>query len=266
MRPIDAIARPTAIKRVFLSMASLVVISGAALSAQTITGTWQGTLLTAESPHIVIKIAKADDGSLRGSCYRIDRGPGGTPLSSITFLSPDLSVALPYGDVSYQGKLSANGRSIEGIWTEDKKSYPLTFALATPDTLWKHPGPIPLPPMSATADPAFEVATIKPSQPDAKGNPYQLRTRHFAATNRTVEDLITFAYKVRTRQISGGPSWVDESKFDIAAEPDAEGMPSEDQYRLMVRKLLADRFHLAVHSVQTVFPVYALTVERVLPN
>jgi uncharacterized protein (TIGR03435 family) len=71
-----------------------------------------------------------------------------------------------------------------------------------------------------------------------------------------------FAYKVRSRQIENAPAWFDEQRFDIAAEPDVEGQPNEDQYRLMLRKLLTDRFQLKMHSVQKVFPVYALTVEK----
>jgi uncharacterized protein (TIGR03435 family) len=56
-----------------------------------------------------------------------------------------------------------------------------------------------------------------------------------------------------------------ETRFDIAAEPDAPGQPSEDQYRLMAKKLLVDRFQLKVDPVDKVFPVYALIVEKSSP-
>ena len=118
--------------------------------------------------------------------------------------------------------------------------------------------------MSSTADPAFEVATIKPSPPDATGYSFSLGTRDFAAKNRTVQDLIEFAYQVRDRQISGAPSWMTETRFDIAGRPDAEGQPSLDQYRLMIKKLLASRFQLRMHIVQQTFPVYALTRRAML--
>jgi len=81
----------------------------------------------------------------------------------------------------------------------------LTFVLATPDTRWKQGGSNTLPPMSATADPAFEVATIKPSPPDAKHWSYATRTRQFQAKATTVSDLIQFAWQLRTRQLEGGP-------------------------------------------------------------
>jgi uncharacterized protein (TIGR03435 family) len=115
--------------------------------------------------------------------------------------------------------------------------------------------------MAATADPAFEVATIKPSQGNEKERSYGFKGVRFGAENASVTDLIKFAYKVRDRQIDGGPAWMNEDKFDIAAGADTPGQPSRDQQRSMVRKLLADRFGLKVHLVQRDFPVYALTVE-----
>ena len=94
---------------------------------------------------------------------------------------------------------------------------------------------------------------------DAMGYSFSLRTRDFAAKNRTVQDPIEFAYQVRDRQISGAPSWMTETRFDMAGKPDAEGLPSLDQYRLMIKKLLASRFQLRMHIVQQAFPVYART-------
>ena len=88
---------------------------------------------------------------------------------------------------------------------------------------------------------------------DAMGYSFSLRTRDFAAKNRTVQDLIEFAYQVRDRQISGAPSWMTETRFDMAGKPDAEGLPSLDQYRLMIKKLLASRFQLRMHIVQQTF-------------
>ncbi len=234
------------------------------MDAQTIVGTWQGTLPAGQDPRIVLKIAGAADGSLRGVLTFIDRGATGAPILGVTFAPPDLNFAI--GDISYRGKLSANGKIIDGVWTRDKQSNPLTFARATADTLWTYSGPPPAVPMSATANPSFEVATIKPSRPDANDWGYSTRTRQFQARDNTVADLIKFAYQVRDRQIDGGPSWMKEMKFDIVAQPDAAGQPSIDQERLMLRKLLADRFGLVAHNIQTVFPVYALTIEKSPPK
>ena len=248
----------------FLYVAGFAFSMCTVLRGQTITGTWQGTLSTKDSQRIVLKFAKPDNsGSLRGSLTFIDRGPSGPPLLSVTFAPPDLSVTV--ADISYRGKLSADGKTITGVWTQGNQSSPLTLVLATQETLWTYSGPAPIPPMAATADPSLDVATIKPSQGN-KERSYGFKGMRFAAENASVADLIKFAYKVRDRQIDGGPAWMNEDKFDIAAEPDTPGQPSRDQQRSMVRKLLADRFGLKVQAVQRDFPVYALTVVESPPK
>jgi len=120
--------------------------------------------------------------------------------------------------------------------------------------------------MPVTADPAFEVATIKPSPPDEKNRRYSWKTRLFQARDNTLVELIEFAYQVRRRQIEGGASWIDQLRFDIAGEPDAPGLPSFDQQRLMLRKLLVDRCGLKVHIVKRGFPVYALIIQSGPPK
>jgi uncharacterized protein (TIGR03435 family) len=255
------------VKRFFLFVAGMMLAVGSGLHGQAILGTWQGTLPVTENPRIVVKIAKADGGSLRSVFYRIDENDFSTPFASVTFEAMDLSLVAKVTDVSFHGKLSANGKSIVGTWTEDKKTYPMTFALAAPDAVWKHEGVVPLAAMAENANPAFEVATIKPSQPGASpGHPSFVVRRHFAAKNATVGDLIVFAYHVQGRQIQGRPSWMAEERFDIAAEPDTEGEPSVDQNRQMLRRLLADRFRLTTRTVQKMFPVYALTVGQNAPK
>jgi uncharacterized protein (TIGR03435 family) len=253
-------------KRPTLRTIILMVVLCTALSAQSINGTWQGTLPISDNPRVAFKLAKADDGSLQGVFYQIDKSSSGIALTSVTFTPPDLSVKQVNADISYRGKLSADGKSIAGTWTQDKHSYPLTLILATPDTLWKRNDPAMLAPMSPTADPAFEVAAIRLTPPDTKASSYGLKTRDFTAKNRSVRDMIEFSYKLSHRQVSGGPSWMDDTKFDIAARPDTEGLPSNDQYRLMIRKLLASRFQLQTHTVKQTFPVYALTRDAKAPK
>jgi len=244
-----------------LAMACLLATT--ATHAQTIFGTWQGTLPIPENPRIILKLVKAQNGAPRGNFYWIDKWPDPIPLSTISFAAPNLNLASLYVSISYQAKLSEDGKSLTGTWTQDKKTYPLTLQLTPPDNIWKHDSQtVSVPWMSETADPAFEVATIKPSVPGATQRAYGLRTRHFTSTNTTVADIFKFAYKVRSRQIEGAPDWFNQLRFDIAAEPDTEGQPTEDQYRIMLKKLLADRFQLKLHTVQKIFPVYALTVEK----
>jgi uncharacterized protein (TIGR03435 family) len=255
----------------FLALIGCVAIPALALNiaaagpAQSIVGTWQGTLSAGEGPRIMLQFSEAgQSGALQGSITFIDKSPDTFPLLSVNYRARELSVGM--GEYTFRGKLSGDGKSIAGSWTQGNQSYPLTFALATPETLWTYSGPSTVPTMSAIADPSFEVAIIKPSLPDAKNYGYKWQTRLFQARDNTVADLIRFAYQVRQRQIDGGPSWINEIRFDVTGEPDAPGLPSLDQQRLMLRKLLAGRFDLRIHVTQREFPIYALAVDKSPPK
>ncbi len=117
--------------------------------------------------------------------------------------------------------------------------------------------------MAAGATPQFEVATIKPSQSHTLSGSLNVNpSGQVNVTNFPVMVLIQFAYSVTRNEISGGRPWLESERFDIVGKPDIEGAPSMSQLRLMLRKLLADRFQLTVHHENKELPAYALTVAK----
>ena len=58
----------------------------------------------------------------------------------------------------------------------------------------------------------------------------------------------------------GGPSWVREDRYDVAARAGREVPLAE--LRLMVRSLLVERFKLVAHSEQREMSAYALVLSR----
>jgi uncharacterized protein (TIGR03435 family) len=80
--------------------------------------------------------------------------------------------------------------------------------------------------------------------------------------NGTLGDLIGFAYNVQMKQIVNGPDWMEKDRYDIAGVPDVEGAPSVDQLRLMIRKLLAERFALKFHNEKRDMPAFVLSVGK----
>jgi uncharacterized protein (TIGR03435 family) len=165
---------------------------------------------------------------------------------------------------TYEGKLSnTDGTTISGTWSQGPNPLPLDLTLANDKTAWTIPEPPPPPKqMAADADPSFEVATIKPSK---EGTPFTIHptaSGNLIANNASLGYLIKFAYEVHPRQITKGPAWLETDKYDLVAKPDKEGMPSLKQMRMMVRKLLADRFQLKFHTEQKELPVYAITVAK----
>ena len=56
-------------------------------------------------------------------------------------------------------------------------------------------------PMARDAHPAFEVATIKQSDPDDGSRGFHTAGRNIFIENETMDDLISFAYGVHAKQI-----------------------------------------------------------------
>jgi uncharacterized protein (TIGR03435 family) len=117
--------------------------------------------------------------------------------------------------------------------------------------------------MAADSDPSFDVATIKPNESGASSmQGLNVNGRNFTTRNSSLADLIGFAYNVQLKQIVGGPDWMDKYRFDIAAVPDKDGVPSPEQLRIMIRKLMADRFKLTFHHEKRELSAYVLTVAK----
>ncbi len=116
--------------------------------------------------------------------------------------------------------------------------------------------------MPPNANPSFNVATIKPSKPDQPGKMFRVEGRHFTTLNTTLIDLIDFAYGTHPKQVVNAPPWINTDKFDLSATPDADGAPSDAQWKSMIQRLLADRFQLKFHKDNREMPAYALTVAK----
>jgi uncharacterized protein (TIGR03435 family) len=134
----------------------------------------------------------------------------------------------------------------------------------------------------SNAHPAFAVASIKPS-PSNWGDPshrpmgvgYQPGGR-LTATNASLMLLIRFAYAAHDNpmpghslpllasQVAGGPAWIDSPRYDIEAKP--EGYSDPRHTWLMLQRLLADRFKLALHRETRELPVYDLTAVKSSPK
>ncbi len=127
---------------------------------------------------------------------------------------------------------------------------------------------------------AFDVVSVKQSKPGAFFGPnFPLDAGDAFIAGGTGESprgrfradfplstYISFAWKLsltpeqRQAMIAHLPKWVSTDNFEIEAR--AEGNPTKDQMRLMMRSLLAERFHLAVHFETHEAPVLALALVK----
>jgi len=233
------------------------------LQGHNIIGTWQGFLRAGpREQRIVFKIS-LEDNKLKAVMYQIDQGGQGISASAITRDGPAIRITVAARGGHYEGKLTSDGKAIAGTWTEGEP-LPLNLALTTPETAWAIPDAPPPPKlMSSDASPVFEVATIKPSKSAEGGVSIQVSPSGLVNTTSTsLSHLMKFAYDLHPRQIAGGPAWLENEKYDITAKPDMAGMPSGIQLKVMIQKLLAERFQLSFHRDKRELSVYAITVAK----
>jgi len=235
------------------------------LPAQDITGNWQGALQLPQGTtlRLVIKISLEND-RLKALAYSIDRNPQPIPANAIARDGSTVKIAFSAIAGSYEGKLSADNDSITGTWKQDTLTAALKLTRATPETAWEIPeAPPPPKNMRTDVEPGIEVATVKPSRPDegfglgaGRGG-----ANIFSTSGTSVRTLIQFANGVHPRQITG-PAWIDSERYDVTIKADQEGSPNIPQMRILMQKLLADRFKIVSHREKKEMSVYSLTIAK----
>lgn len=123
--------------------------------------------------------------------------------------------------------------------------------------------------------PSFEVASIK-RHPDTGGPSFIAMgcgrdPGLCTPTNVTTKMLIVWAYNLKDFQVLGGPNWINAQRFDIQGKVDdatAEQLQQlppaqrQEQLRLMMQSLLADRFKLNVTHGNKDVPALALVPSK----
>ena len=120
-------------------------------------------------------------------------------------------------------------------------------------------------------DPRFEVASIKPGAPltresaipRVRGGPGTPDPGIFDCTNCDIVGLICVAYgplSFGQFQAAGALNPLITSPFDIAAKVPSGA--TREEFRMMLRSLLAERFKLKVHRDLRIIPAYELTVTK----
>jgi len=250
-------------KHMFAALAALLVLSSGVSQAQELTGTWQGKLQlpTNAELRLVVKITKDAAGAWRPVVYSIDQTPQGV-TGTVTLQGTTITIVVPAFGATIDGKLSADGNTIAGTFTQGGK-LPLNLARATGDAVWEIPeAPAALRMMPTDANPSFEVATIKPARPEDRRYGITFRGRDVVTFGTTLMNLVTFAYGVHPKQVEGLPEWATTDKYEITARPEGTGIPNDRQLKLLFQKLLAERFKLALHRDKKEQSVYALTAAR----
>jgi hypothetical protein len=131
-----------------------------------IEGDWQGTLKTlGPASRLVLHVKASVKGTWGASLFAIDDSPEAEPVTSITLQDSTLKFSIESDQVTYEGKLSADGNAITGTWAQGKDSpHPLVFQHATKETAWPLPDP----------NWGHKLAKVDPKIFDAYAGRYQL--------------------------------------------------------------------------------------------
>ncbi len=138
--------------------------------------------------------------------------------------------------------------------------------------------------------------SIKPFIVDVHSAPYRpkivyrinISKQRFDMRNAPIFDMIEFAYGLGEQDddrenaaIVGGPSWIDFDRFDVGAKissPQPSTLPAgardtssawvdpNDQMRPVVKRVLAERFHLKYHTADRPLPGFIVTVAKEGPK
>ena len=110
--------------------------------------------------------------------------------------------------------------------------------------------------------PAFDVASVKVNHSGAQSTRIAAPrgTGRLDVTNAMVHTLILNAFALQDFQLAGGPAWIRDTRFDIAARTNSGA--SREDVSAMLRSLLANRFHLKTHREPREMPTYALMLAR----
>ena len=128
--------------------------------------------------------------------------------------------------------------------------------------------------------PAFEVATVRENTSGEARSRIEVVNARFSAINMTLRELVSIVYPTEggrfrhASQLVGGPGWFNSARFDIIAR--AEGFKGDtnrpgvtatdaeresvERVRLMMRRLLAERFKLRLRTEMRQTPIYELVM------
>jgi len=114
--------------------------------------------------------------------------------------------------------------------------------------------------------PSFDVVSIKENTSGDSGQRMQRQPGRIVATNFPLRPLIVSVFGLQPQQLVGGPEWIDSARFDITASMTTDAQVTAPgvvgPIQLMLQRVLAERFQLAVHTETREMPIYALTLAR----
>ena len=94
----------------------------------TLEGNWAGSLQAGDAVlHLVLHVAKAEDGSFKATIDSLDQGVYGIEVTDLAQNGSELRFSVSSVGVLYEGKISADHSGIQGVWSQANVGLPLSF-------------------------------------------------------------------------------------------------------------------------------------------
>jgi uncharacterized protein (TIGR03435 family) len=100
------------------------------------------------------------------------------------------------------------------------------------------------------------------NRPDAPNQTRNFPSNRLIMYHTGIKSLIANAYGVKYQNILGMPASVDEQHYDLSAKVTGDALLTKEQMRPMLRNLLEERLHLAVHHESRIVAGYALVLAK----
>ena len=120
--------------------------------------------------------------------------------------------------------------------------------------------------------PSFSVVSVRPTDPNQDLAHGGINADTYQVERTTIKDVLSYAFALGyDRELVNAPSWVGSQHFDIQGKLDDEQVAArsklsrddrDEQMRLMVQSLLAERFHLTYHFETRQLPLYNLEIAK----
>jgi uncharacterized protein (TIGR03435 family) len=112
--------------------------------------------------------------------------------------------------------------------------------------------------------PKFDVASVRPSQSDAKLSIRRDPAGGITFANATLKTLVMMAYNIQAYQLEGLQGWMQSERYDVIAKAPPEALKRDTW--TMLQSLLADRFQLVVRRETKEMPIYELMAAKSGPK
>ena len=109
--------------------------------------------------------------------------------------------------------------------------------------------------------PTFAAASVRPSAPGNTFIRFAVQPGRLTADAIPLSFLISWVYQIKPNQLRPGyPKWIESEGYTIVAT--ADGAVPVSDVREMTRRLLEERFQLALHEESETVSVWALVIDR----